>query len=133
MARQGLSHPVMPLTFEAGVDLSGYKNRFVSMSADGQIDPTPATGAGFLGILYDIDSDTDAPAAGDECYVLCLGVGVVEAAEAITPGQEVASAGATGKAVVVAATERILGIALEEATADGQLISVLIVHGGIKA
>lgn len=131
--RQALSHPVLPLTFEAGQDLTNYKNRFVSIAADQQIDPTPATGAGYVGILYDLDSDTSGGAAGDECYVLCEGVGVIEVAEAINAGQEISSAGASGKGAVVASGERILAIALETASADGQLISCLIVHGGLKA
>ena len=133
MARQALSHPVLPLTFEAGVDLTSYIHRFVSMSSDQQIDPTAANGAGYLGILEDVDYASTGGAAGDECRVLTMGVGVLEMSEACNPGAFLSSAGASGKGAVIASGERRLAIALEAAGADGDLISVLIIHGGILA
>lgn len=134
MARQALSHPVLPLTFDAGVDLTAHRNKLVMMSADQQIDPCVAGGEGFLGVLYDLDSDkvngAEVGAAGDECNVVVLGVAAVLSGAAFNPGVMLTS-DAEARAVTAVATNTIVGMALEPATAADQLVSMLILHVGI--
>ncbi|MEM9772884.1 MAG: capsid cement protein [Cyanobacteria bacterium P01_D01_bin.73] len=79
-----------------------------------------------LGVAGDLDV-TD-----DTCDVVLSGIARVVAGGAISFGAQV-TAGAGGKAVAASAGNRIAGIAMESATADGDVISIQIIVGGITA
>lgn len=129
---QALDHPILPLTFIANADLTAELHKFMRFVSGERINATVAGGAGAIGVLYKVEGDPDAGAAGDECNVMVLGVAVVRAGGAFTPGARLTS-DATGRAVVSAATNWHCAIALEEATAADQYVAALIVHGGIQA
>lgn len=104
-------------------DLSANQYRFIDVSASGQA-ALCGDGANAEGVLQDIPS-----AQGQVCAVAISGVSKVVASGAIALGANVAS-GANGKAKVAASGNYILGTAQEEATADGQIIAVLLNKAG---
>lgn len=110
------------ISLEAGQDLSAKQYYFVTVASDGQVDPT---GDGLLahGVLQN-----DPAAAGRGATVRISGVSKVVAGGACTRGGLVASDSA-GKAVNVVSGDMALGTALETATTDGQIISVLLNTG----
>lgn len=111
------NNALMTITLEAGVDLSAKQFFFVSVSADGQVDPT-GDGASAIGVVQN-----DPNAAGKAATIAIGGVTKVSAGGAITAGNAVAS-DAAGEAVVAASGDVILGTALADA-ADGDLVSIL--------
>lgn len=114
-------------SLEAGSDLSASQYHFVSVAADGQVD---ATGDGAMadGVLLN-----DPAAAGRPATVCVSGFVKVKAGAAITRGDYIAS-DASGKAVAATTTgDVILGTALEAATADGDIISIIFAPRGLVA
>jgi len=107
------------ITMEAGQDLSAKQYYFVSLASDGQIDPT-GDGANSEGVLQNAPS-----AAGYSATVAIAGISQVVAGAAITRGASVAS-GSAGKAKTAASGNRVLGIAMDAAAADGDIIRVLL-------
>lgn len=105
------------ITLEAGVDLSAKQYHFVSVSSDGQIDPT-GDGAAAVGVLQN-----DPAAAGRAAEVAIGGVTKVVCGGAVTRGGAVAS-DANGAAVNAASGDVILGVALHEGAA-GRVISIV--------
>jgi len=106
------------VTLEAGQDLSSSQFFFVAVAADGQVDPA-GDGAYAEGVLQN-DPDT----AGLAASVQISGITKVVAGGAVSVGDAVAST-AAGKATTAATGDIILGTALEAATADGDVISIL--------
>lgn len=107
------------VTLEAGQDLSASQYFFVAVAADGQVDPA-GDGAYAEGVLQN-----DPSAAGRAASVQISGISKVVAGGAVSVGDAVAST-AAGKATTAATGDIILGTALEAATADGDVIAVLI-------
>lgn len=107
------------VTLEAGQDLSSSQYVFVTVAADGQIDPASADTFA-EGVLQN-----DPDAAGAAANVQIDGVSKVLAGGAISVGDAVAAA-TGGKAATAGTSSVILGTALEAATADGDIISVLL-------
>lgn len=105
------------ITLEAGQDLSAKQYFFVSMSSDGQVDPT-GDGANAIGVLQN-----DPAAAGRAAEVAVSGRTMVKAGGTITAGADIAS-DAAGEAVVAATGDQILGTALEGA-ADGDTFAIM--------
>ncbi len=105
------------VSIEAGADLSAKQFFFVSVSADGQIDPT-GDGGDADGILQN-----DPSAAGRAAEVAISGVVKVIAGGTCTRGGPAAS-DAAGEAVDPASGDVILGTFLETG-ADGDVISML--------
>jgi len=105
------------VTLEAGADLSAKQFFFVSVSADGQVDPT-GDGAQADGVLQN-----DPSAAGRAAEVAYAGVTKVSCGGAVTRGGPVSS-DASGEAVNSATGDVILGTALETGT-DGDIISII--------
>lgn len=106
------------ITLEAGADLSAKQFFFVSVAADGQVDPT---GDGLLadGVLLN-----DPAAAGRAAEVCIGGITRVECGTVgVTAGDDIAS-DANGNAVTAATGDIILGTALETG-ADGEVISII--------
>lgn len=105
------------VTLEAGVDFSAKQFFFVSVSADGQIDPA-GNGAHADGVIQN-----DPSAAGDAAEVAIAGIVKVSAGGVVTAGGPVAS-DAAGECVDAATGDVILGTALETG-ADGQIIRII--------
>lgn len=105
------------ISLEAGVDLSAKQYFFVSVSADGQIDPT-GDGAHADGVLQN-DPDT----AGTAASVAIGGVVKVNCGGTVTRGGPVAS-DTNGQAVDATSGDVILGTALETG-ASGETISMI--------
>lgn len=105
------------VTLEAGQDLSAKQFFFVSVSADGQVDPT-GDGAYAVGVVQN-----DPAAAGRAAEVAIAGITKVSCGGAVTRGGPVAS-DAAGEAVNAASGDVILGEALETGS-DGAIISIL--------
>lgn len=105
------------ITLEAGQDFSAKQFFFVSVSADGQVDPT-GDGAHADGVIQN-----DPAAAGDAANVAIGGVVKVICGGTVTAGGPVAS-DAAGEAVDATTGDIILGTALETG-ADGQVISMI--------
>lgn len=105
------------VTLEAGQDLSAKQFYFVSVAADGQIDPTGA-GAIAQGVLQ------DAPAAaGRAALVAIAGKVKVMCGAAVTKGGPVAST-SSGTATNATTGNIILGTALETGAA-GRIIEMI--------
>lgn len=113
------------VTFEAGADLSAKQFFFVSMSSDGQVDPT-GDGAAAIGVLLN-----DPAAAGRAAEVCIGGLTRVSAGGSITAGDEVAS-DAAGEAVAAATGDIILGTAVTGGS-DGEVISIVFQPRGAAA
>ncbi|WP_299393268.1 capsid cement protein [Pelagibius sp.] len=110
------------ITLVAGADLSASQYRFMTVAADGQIDPT-GDGANAHGVLQNKPS-----AAGEAATVAIAGVSKVVAGAAVAAGASVAS-DANGGAVPPTVGEEKLGTALEAAGAAGEIIEVLLQLG----
>lgn len=112
----GYEIPVHQLTLVAAADLSAKQYYFVKVDTAGK---AAVCGAGekAIGVVQ------NAPTAGVASTVMVLGVTQVVASAAIAYGANVAST-ATGTAVTAAGTAAVLGVALENATAAGDIIAV---------
>lgn len=105
------------ISLEAGQDLSAKQFFFVSMSSDGQIDPT-GDGAAAIGVVQN-----DPNAAGKAATVCIGGVTKVSAGGTVAAGAAVAS-DAAGECVTAASGDVILGTCLKGG-ADGEIITIL--------
>lgn len=108
------SRPVLTLTVTAAGAIGAH--RFVTAAG-----AQAGADANAIGVAR-----TAAAAAGDRIPVDVLGTASVEAGAAITAGATV-KADAQGRAIAWATSGARLGVALEAATAAGQLIEVLLV------
>lgn len=105
------------VTLEAGADLSTKQYYFVSIAADGQVDPT-GDGLSAVGVLQN-----DPSAAGRAAEVCIGGMTKVEAGGTVAAGAAVASS-ATGTAVTAGTGDVILGTAVDGG-ASGSIISII--------
>lgn len=113
------------VTLEAGQDLSSSQFYFVSIAADGQVDPT-GDGASADGVLQN-----DPSAAGRAASVAIGGITKVACGGTVTRGGDVAS-DANGKAVDAVTGDVIMGTALETG-ASGSVIAMLFQPRGAYA
>jgi hypothetical protein len=111
--------PLGKHSVEAGQDLSAMQFYFMSVAADGQVDPTGA-GEASVGVLQN-----KPDAAGKAAELTTLLISKVVAGEAIAIGASVAS-DASGKARTAIAGDTIQGIAMTASGADGNVMSVLL-------
>lgn len=105
------------ITLEAGQDLSAKQFYFVTVAADGQIDPT-GDGVNATGVLQN-----DPAAAGRAAEVAIIGQTKVVAGGSVSAGDAVAST-ATGTAVTAATGDIVLGTALDDA-ASGETFRIV--------
>jgi hypothetical protein len=124
MAFEAPGYHVPALT--ASADLSDKQHRFVKISGAKQVNVCSVAGEHGLGVLR------NTPASGGEASVCVSGVVKVKAGEVIGAGDFVGTK-ADGKAQVIQHTNSgadtgswILGIALEAAGAEDELIPVLL-------
>lgn len=111
-------------TFKAGADLSAKQYYAVKYSAADTVILTAAAGTevNAIGILQNKPADTQA------ATVMVAGVSKAIAGAAITVGTLV-MADNGGKVIAATTGTKALGLALVAATADGDVISVLIGSG----
>jgi hypothetical protein len=103
--------------------------RFVRLTAAQTVDRTSAITQVAIGVVQE-NVDVAKVATGKVVVdVRLLGISRVVAAAAIALGAEVAPT-ATGKAQTAVATQRVAGIALQAAGADGDEIDVLLTPAG---
>ena len=118
-----MSTPMLQKSFSAEAAISPY--RLVKLgSADGKV--TLATGATdmTIGVCNEV-----GPAIGERADIIVVGVAFVEAGAAIARGNFVTS-DATGRGVVPApaagTNNRCIGVAIDSASAAGDVIPVLL-------
>lgn len=109
-------NPIEIDSFAAGGTIVA--NRFVKIgAADNTVIQTAATTDNSIGVA------AEAAVSGDAVAVKTAGVVKVEAGAAVTRGVQVMS-DSSGRVVDATATNKVLGIALEAASAAGEIISV---------
>ena len=113
---------------KAGIPLVNAALHAAKFNAQGEIVPA-AAGDNAVGLF--IASTPDNVAAGEDVTIQIKDVGLWVTGAAVLAGAEVAS-NAAGQAITAAANAFIVGIALETATAAGQVIKVQIVKAGYK-
>ena len=113
---------------KAGIPLVGAAFHAAVFDAAGDIVPAGA-GANAVGLF--VPTTPDVVAAGADVNVQIKDIGLWVTGAAVLAGAEVAS-NAAGQAITAAANAFIVGIALETATAAGQIIKVQIVKAGYK-
>lgn len=112
-------------TMVAGQDLSAKQFRFVSLAADGQVDPT-GYGLESEGILQN-----DPDAAGKAASVATIegDISMAEAGGVVRTGRDVMS-DSVGRIIEANAGGRVQGVAMQTAAAAGEIISVMLKKGG---
>jgi len=113
---------------KAGIPMQNAAFHAAKFDAQGNIVPAVA-GDNAIGLF--IATTPDTVAAGDDVTVQIKDIGLWVTGAAVLAGAEVAS-NAGGQAITAAANAFIVGIALETATAAGQVIKVQIVKAGYK-
>lgn len=113
-----------PVTMTAGQDLSGYQYRFVSIATDGQVDPT-GLGLESEGVLQDTPS-----AAGRAASVVSVqgDITKLEVGGPLPVSRDVMS-DTVGRGIIATSGGRVLAVALESATAAGQVIAAMLKTG----
>lgn len=104
----------------AAADLSALQFRFLTVDSNGRIAQNTSAGGDVAGVLQDDPDAIDRPGA-----VMTSGITKVEAGAAVTRGGVVMSDN-VGRAVDATATNKGVGIALDAASAAGEIISVLL-------
>jgi hypothetical protein len=118
-----ISNYSVKVTLVAAADLSTKQYHFVKLNASGQAAVVTAITDRPIGVLQ------NAPTSGQEAEVLVVGGTKLVASEAITEGA-VISTSSTGRAdsiaVGTATTQFILGTALTEIAADGEILTAVV-------
>lgn len=118
-----ISNYSVKVTLVAAADLSAKQYHFVKLDSAGKAAVVAANTDRPIGVLQ------NAPLAGQEAEVLVVGGTKLVAGEAVTEGA-VISTTSTGKAdsiaVGSATTQYILGTALTEIAADGEILTAVI-------
>lgn len=110
----------------AGADLSSSQFLFAVANSSGTFIVNTTAGGPVLGVIQ------DNPASGEAVNVAFSGVTKVVAGAAVAAGARVMSS-AAGKAVTATSTNNFRGVALEAATADGDIITMLLAPTGVEA
>jgi hypothetical protein len=121
-----MSNPMLLKSFIAEAAISAYRQvKF------GTVDGKVTTAAAATDMVIGVSNDV-APALGERCDIITVGIAYIEAGAAITRGALVTS-DATGRAVTPAPSagtnNRYTGIAYEAAAAAGDIIPVLLCPG----
>jgi hypothetical protein len=117
--------PGFSWTLPAAADFTGSQFRFVDVNSSAKA-ANPTANARAIAVRQN-RCNTDQAAT-----LVTDGISIVEAGGAITAGADV-STDATGRATASAATNRVLGVALEQATGAGIKIAVLLLPRGSVA
>jgi hypothetical protein len=118
-----ISNYSVKVTLVAAADLSAKQYQFVKLDSAGKAAVVAANTDRPIGVLQ------NAPLAGQEAEVLVVGGTKLVAGEAVTEGAVISTTSA-GKAdsiaVGSATTQYILGTALTEVAADGEILTAVI-------
>jgi hypothetical protein len=115
------SVPGLVSTFVTGADLSTHKNKFLRISADNTVNLATANGQPVIGV----QDDTPHNAAGVQVAVRLSGTADIVAGAAVSAGAFV-TANASGQAITCTTGQMAHGIAIQAATALGDLIEVFL-------
>ena len=116
----GYENSRVVVTFPVNSDQSANFGRFVKGAGNG-VEMNDVSGGPCIGVL----DTNDANLAGKSAPIVIFGITKVAAGAAVAKWASIQS-DATGRAITAVSTGRPQGIALEAATAAGQIISVLI-------
>lgn len=109
----------------SAVDLTDALYTFAALNDSGELEP-PAAGGRPHGVIY------EGAAAGNSSSVAVFGFVKVKAGTPLTIGDEVAT-DASGKAVVAASGNFVVGRVRYAASAANAIATVQITHEGVKA
>lgn len=121
----GLEEQLTCLNMLAGADLSSYQYCAVYTSGANTVSLAATAGMNATGILQD-----EPAASGRAAKVGIFGRTKAKAGAAISAGADVAVQVTTGRVVTAVTGDYVLGTALEAATANGDIISVLLKDSG---
>ncbi len=115
-------------------DIADAAHKAVAYDSDGNLILPAADGAPAVGVILSdaaaYDNGTSLiTAAGTEVDVLICKIGLIEAGEAVKKG-DLLTVSTKGQAKKAAAGNFILGIAVTEATAAGELVQIQITKSG---
>lgn len=113
------------ISLKAAGDLSTKQHLFMKVSAAQTVTTCTATTDLAVGVL-----NNKPDAAGKAAEVDIAGTTKVVAGAAIAAGAKVAPM-ASGKAQTAVSTQTPRGVALEAAVADGEIIEILLIDGGV--
>jgi len=116
------SVPGLVSTFVTGADLSAQKNRWARISADNTVNIATAPANPIIGVIDDIPQN----AAGMQVAVRLSGTADIVAGAAVAAGAFVTTDG-SARAVTATTGQLAHGIAIQAATALGDLIEVFLV------
>ena len=117
---------IRPVSMTAGQDFTNLQYRFVSIAADGQIDPT-GYGLEAEGVIQDNPS-----AAGRVASVMSIEGNITKcvAGGIVRPGKDVMS-DAAGRCIEATAGGRVQGVNMQEtASAIGDIVAIMLKKGG---
>lgn len=121
-----MSNPMLLKSFVAEAAITPFR-QVKNGSVDGKVTTAAAATDMVIGVCNEV-----GPAIGERCDVILVGVAYIEAGAAITRGALVTS-DATGRGVTPAPSagtnNRYIGIALEAASAAGDIIACLLCPG----
>ena len=123
-------HGILDLSYPAAGDLSTKQFYPVQMLSTGRVNTISTTTTAAIGILQD-----DPDAAGRACAVRLVGESkmiVDGGVNPIYPGYRLGMATNGGGVMTTTANQEVIAIALEQSTAAGDIISVLILPGGAR-
>ena len=123
-----MSNPLMYKAFTAGAAIAAF--RIVRFSAADTVVQAAAATESMFGVNSDL-----AVANGERCEVMTDGIAWIEAGAAVTIGALI-TADSVGRAVAGApaagVNNRVIGLALDAATAAGDQIRVLLSPGSVQ-
>jgi len=111
------------ISVRAGEDLSAKTYYACTLETDGYVDLADSAGEQCLGIIQ----PNDASSEGDTLRVRVGGVSKVKVGAAVEEGAQL-QADSDGMLITAVNSDFVIGIALEPAAADGDIISALITH-----
>jgi len=114
-------------------DVTDAPHKVVAYDADGKLALPAADGDPAIGILLSDTAadDSGVSKAGTEVDVLIKDIGLALAGGAVKKGDCVTAA-ATGAVVKAASGNFILGVAMTEATAEGELVQIQLTKSGYE-
>ncbi len=114
-------------------DVTDAPHKAVTYDSDGKLALPAADGDPAIGILLSDTAadDSGVSKAGTEVDALIKNIGLALAGGAVKKGEHL-TATATGAVTKAATGNYILGIAMTEATAAGELVQIQITHSGYE-
>ena len=112
--------PGFAFSLEASADLSASQHHFVEVDSNGQVTISNSAGESVAGVLQN-----DPELQGEAATIINSGISKVVAGAAVAAGALVQT-NASGRAITAASADFVAGRALQAATADGEVISVLL-------